>query len=254
MAVAIDLTGSVAVVTGVSDGGLGQGIAERFAAAGADVALLFRSAEDAANRLAQRLTADGITAKAYRADLTDEAEVADAFDAVVADLGSVDALVNNAGAQPVAMLDAMTLAEWRSVIDANTASTFLCTRAAADRMPAGGSVTHIASIEGHRMARGHAHYASSKAAVLMHAKAAAVELAPRSIRVNSVSPGLIDRPGLRQAWPDGVERWEATAPSGRLGQAADIGNACVYLASPLAQWITGTDLLVDGGISACPTW
>ena len=88
----------------------------------------------------------------------------------------------------------------------------------------------------------------------MHAKAAALAWGPHGIRVNSVSPGLIDRPGLADDWPEGVERWMAAVPLGRLGTPEDIGDACVFLCSDLARWITGTDLVVDGGILTNPTW
>jgi NAD(P)-dependent dehydrogenase (short-subunit alcohol dehydrogenase family) len=118
----------------------------------------------------------------------------------------------------------------------------------------GGSIIHIASIEGSQPAYGHAHYAASKAAIIMHARAAAIEYGPLGIRVNTVSPGLIARPGLEQDWPEGVGRWLAAAPLGRLGTGMDVANACLFLASPLASWITGHNLVVDGGMSAHPTW
>jgi len=254
MGIEIDLSGRVAVVTGVSDGGLGEGIARRFATAGADTALLYRSGKDHAEALAAELRAAGTRSTAIGADLTDEHDVERAFADVDDQLGPVDALVNNAGVQPVVPLGEMTAEQWRVVVDTNTTATFLCTRAAAAGMSGGGSVTHIASIEGHRMAIGHAHYCASKAAVLMHAKAAAVEYGPRGIRVNSVSPGLIERAGLAEQWPEGVNRWLAAAPAGRLGTTDDVADACVFLASPLAGWITGTDIVVDGGVSALPTW
>lgn len=88
----------------------------------------------------------------------------------------------------------------------------------------------------------------------MHARAAALELGPAGIRVNTVSPGLVDRPGLAEAWPEGVESWVSHAPLGRLATAEDIGNACVLLASPAASFITGQDLAVDGGMLATPGW
>jgi NAD(P)-dependent dehydrogenase (short-subunit alcohol dehydrogenase family) len=88
----------------------------------------------------------------------------------------------------------------------------------------------------------------------MHARAAAVELGPRGVRVNSVSPGLIHRDGIEEAWPDGVGRWKEKAPLGRLGDPRDVGDACVFLCSPMAKWITGVDLVVDGGVSARSTW
>ena len=88
----------------------------------------------------------------------------------------------------------------------------------------------------------------------MHARAAALEYGPRGIRVNTVSPGLIARPGIASEWPEGVAKWEEAAPLTRMGTPQDIGNACVFLASDLASWITGHDLVVDGGVTARPTW
>jgi NAD(P)-dependent dehydrogenase (short-subunit alcohol dehydrogenase family) len=126
--------------------------------------------------------------------------------------------------------------------------------AAAALRDTGGSITLIASVEGRRPAPGHAHYASAKAGVIMLARAAALEYGPAGIRVNSVSPGLIDRPGLADQWPDGLSRWQRAAPLGRVGTAAEVGDACVFLASPMAAFITGHDLAVDGGMSAVPGW
>lgn len=252
--ISMDLAGRVVAVTGISADGLGAGIADRFGVAGANVALLYRSAAEAATSQADRLRNLGVAVCTYRADLTDEDQVRSVFESIVADFGQLDVLVNNAGTQPVQALETMTADQWRAVVDTNATSTFLCTKHAASQMRNGGSIIHIASIEGHRMAHDHAHYSASKAAVLMHAKAAAVEYGSRGVRVNTVSPGLIDRPGLRQAWPDGVQRWEAAVPVGRVGHPTDVANACVFLASPLAEWITGADLVVDGGVSVTPTW
>jgi 3-oxoacyl-[acyl-carrier protein] reductase len=168
--------------------------------------------------------------------------------------GRLDAVVNNAGVQPVEPLPDMTTEQWQSVVDINLTGPFAVTQAAASLLPAGGSVTHIASIEGSHPAPGHAHYAASKAALIMHARAAALEYGPRGIRVNTVSPGLITRPGIESQWPEGVARWRSAAPLTRLGTPEDIGNACVFLASDLASWITGHDLVVDGGVTARPTW
>src|SRR5699024_6828940 len=157
------------------------------------------------------------------------------------------------GVQPVEPLDGMTVEQWRAVTDVNLTGTFAMTQAAASAMIAdgkGGSITHIASVEASLPAPSHAHYAASKAGVKMHARAAALELGPHNIRVNSVSPGLIDRGDLAETWPQGRESWLAAAPLGRTGTPADIGDACVFLASPLARWISGHDLVVDGGMSA----
>ncbi|MEV5310884.1 SDR family oxidoreductase [Streptomyces sp. NPDC052610] len=248
------LEGQTALVTGAG-GGIGRGIALRFAEHGAAVAVHCRTAVEQARAVADRIHGLGGRAVVLRGDLTDE----DACHRVVRDAaewagGRLTALVNNAGVQPVRELAGMTAEEWRTVVDTNLGSVFACTQAAVDVMGEGGSVTHIASIEASAPAPAHAHYSASKAAVVMHARAAALEYGPLGIRVNTVSPGLIDREGLAAAWPDGVRRWRQAAPLGRLGRPEDIGDACVFLASPLASWVTGHDLVVDGGVTARPTW
>ncbi|WP_128435425.1 SDR family NAD(P)-dependent oxidoreductase [Streptomyces cyaneus] len=251
------LEGQVALVTGAG-GGIGRGIAVRFAQEGAAVVLHCRTAVEAAGEVARGVRASGGRAVVLQADLTDE----DACRRLVAEAaewgdGRLTALVNNAGVQPTRELPGMTVAQWRAVVDTNLSSVFACTQAAAEIMRGqggGGSVTHIASIEASRPAPLHAHYSASKAAVVMHARSAALEYGRFGIRVNTVSPGLIDREGLEGAWPDGVRRWREAAPVGRLGRPEDVGDACVFLASGLASWVTGHDLVVDGGVSARPTW
>ncbi|MER6050313.1 SDR family NAD(P)-dependent oxidoreductase [Streptomyces sp. NPDC001793] len=256
-----DLSGQVVLVTGAS-GGIGRGIALRFAAAGADVVVHYRSGAAAARALVEEieqigeLGQGGGSALALRADLAVEEECHRLVAEAAAWRGRLTALVNNAGVQPTQELAGMSLADWRAVADPNVHSVFACTQAAVPvlREAGGGSVTHVASIEAERPAPRHAHYCASKAAVVMHARAAALEYGPYGIRVNSVSPGLIARPGLAEDWPEGVARWQRAAPTGRLGRPEDIGDACVFLASPMASWITGHDLVVDGGVSARPTW
>ncbi|MEU5213955.1 SDR family NAD(P)-dependent oxidoreductase [Streptomyces sp. NPDC020742] len=250
-----DLTGQVALVTGAA-GGIGRGIALRFAAAGAAVVVHHRTGAEAARALVARIEDGGGSARALRADLAVEEECHRLVEEAAGWRGRLTALVNNAGVQPVQALAGMSLADWRAVADVNVHSVVACTQAAVEvmRSAGGGSVTHIASIEADRPAPGHAHYCASKAAVVMHARAAALEYGGYGIRVNSVSPGLIARPGLEDDWPEGVRRWRAAVPTGRLGRPEDIGDACVFLASSMASWITGHDLVVDGGVSARPTW
>ncbi|MFF4962064.1 SDR family NAD(P)-dependent oxidoreductase [Streptomyces sp. NPDC001222] len=250
------LAGQTALVTGAG-GGIGRGIALRFAEEGAAVAVHCRTSVTAAREVAARIRDTGGRAVVLRADLTDE----DACRSLVREAaefgaGRLTALVNNAGVQPTRELAGMTAAEWRAVVDTDLSSVFACTQAAVEvmRETGGGTVTHIASIEATYPAPLHAHYCAAKAAVVMHARSAALEYGPLGIRVNAVSPGLIDRENLAEAWPEGVARWQRAAPTGRLGRPEDIGDACVFLASPLASWITGHDLVVDGGVSARPTW
>ncbi len=251
----IDLSGRVALVTGAS-AGIGAQVARAFGAAGAAVVVHARREDARVGDVITAIAAAGGRAVLATGNLADEAACAEVVEQAVRAFGRLDVLVNNAGVQPVQALDAMTLADWRAVVDVNLGATFACTQFAARQMrgSGGGSIIHIASIEGSQPAYGHAHYAASKAAIIMHARAAALEYGPLGIRVNTVSPGLITRPGLEQDWPDGVGRWLAAAPLGRLGTGMDVANACLFLASPMAAWITGHDLVVDGGMSAHPAW
>ena len=247
------LEGQVALVTGAS-GGIGRGIALRFAEEGAAVAVHCRTAVAAAREVASRIEDSGARAVVLEADLRDEDECHRLVREAAAWGGRLTALVNNAGVQPTQPLPGMTAADWRAVVETNLTGVFACTQAAAEVMGPGGCVTHIASIEARHPAPEHAHYSASKAAIVMHARSAALEYGPRGIRVNTVSPGLIDRAGLAEAWPEGVQRWGRKAPLGRLGRPEDVADACVFLASALASWVTGHDLVVDGGVSARPTW
>ncbi|MEV6522021.1 glucose 1-dehydrogenase [Longispora sp. NPDC051575] len=249
-----DLTGEVVLVTGAS-GGIGAGIASQFAWAGAHVVVHHHTGADAARAVVDEITEMGGSSVALQADLTSESACHDLVRRAFAWRGRLDNLVTSAGIQPVQDLATMTAEDWRRVHEANLTSAFSCTQAAAEVMAAhGGSITHIASIEGRQPAPGHAHYSAAKAALIMFARSAAVEYGPLGIRVNTVSPGLIERPGLAEDWPDGVRRWTGAVPLGRLGRPDDIGSACVFLASAAAAWITGNDLVVDGGMSARPTW
>jgi NAD(P)-dependent dehydrogenase (short-subunit alcohol dehydrogenase family) len=249
-----DFTGKVVLVTG-SGSGVGQGIAARFAEAGAKVMVHYGSSAAGAGALVQQIVAHGGAAVAVQADLTQAEDVARLIVQTVDAFGRIDVLINNAGAYPLASVLAMTPTQWDEVINANLRSVFLCTQAAAKQMIAqgdGGAIVNITSIEAEHPAPQHSHYNAAKAGVLMYTRAAAAELGIHNIRVNAVAPGLIWRAGIEQAWPDGVTRWQQAAPLQRLGQPEDVADACLFLASPAARWITGASLTVDGGIMTTP--
>jgi len=245
-----DFSRKTVLVTGAAQG-IGAGIADRFAAAGAQIVVHYRRSERAARERVAAIHAAGGQAIAVRADVTDKNDVVRLIDQVRGAFGRLDVLVNNAGVYPMAALLDMPEDEWDGVVNANLRSTFLCTQAAARAMKEqedGGAIVNIASIEAENAAMMHSHYNAAKAGVVMFTEAAAGELGQYGIRVNSVSPGLIWREGIEQAWPEGVERWMNAAPLTRLGRPEDIANACLFLASEAAEWITGANLRVDGGV------
>ncbi len=253
----LSLKGRVALVTGAS-GGIGAGIVKRLHAAGASVAVHYRSNAEGAQRLVTELGSRTFAVGGLSAgDVTDEDAVDSLLDSIHSALGIVDLLVNNAALQPLASMMDMSSAEFDAVMRANVGGVFTMTRAVARRLQAAtkaGAIVNVASIEGLQPALGHSHYSASKAAVLMHTRSAALELGPLGIRVNAVAPGLIDRDGLVEAWPEGVARWQSKAPLGRLGEPEDVADACLFLLSPAARWITGSTLTVDGGMLTHPIW
>ncbi|MGH3898098.1 MAG: SDR family NAD(P)-dependent oxidoreductase [Pseudonocardiaceae bacterium] len=252
----MDLSGTVIVVTGAG-GGLGGGIARAFAAAGAAVVVHYRSSAEQAAGVVADIIAGGGQALSAQCDVTDPDGCTGLMAAAVQAFGRLDTVVANAGVYPVTQLATMSVRQWREVVDTNLTGSFATVQAAASAMVErgdGGAIILIGSVEGAQPAWSHAHYCASKAAVIHFARTAALEYGRDGIRVNSVSPGLIWRDGLDREWPDGVARFRQAAPLGRLGRPADVGNACVFLASSMAEWITGQDLVVDGGVSAHPTW
>jgi NAD(P)-dependent dehydrogenase (short-subunit alcohol dehydrogenase family) len=252
----LDLSGKVALVTG-ANGGIGRGIARRLAEAGAAVGVHYRSGETGAKDVVSTIESVGGRAHTVHAELTDTASVESALDAVGETLGQVDILVNNAARQTHATLEEMDLDEWRGMLATNLDGVFLITKLVTNRMIArgsGGAVINIASIEGLQPSPTHGHYATSKAGLIMFTRAAALGLGRHGIRVNSVSPGVIHREGIETAWPEGVKRWMDAVPLGRMGTDEDVADAVLFLASPASRWITGANLVVDGGVTAGPAF
>ena len=252
----LELSGRVAVVTGASRG-IGSAIASRFAAAGAAVVVHYREREADARDLAARLEERGARAVAIGADLREPDEVERLFRDAADEVGDLDILVNNAGSYPRDRLVDASPENWKTVVETNLVSVHLATQAAARRLiarDAPGAIVNVASIEGLRPAPEHSHYVAAKSGVLAYTRSAALELGPHGIRVNAVSPGLIWREGIEKAWPEGVSSFRSRAPLARLGRPEEVAEACLFLASPRASFITGANLVVDGGILAAPAF
>ncbi|MEI2416514.1 glucose 1-dehydrogenase [Orrella sp. JC864] len=261
-----DLQGRVAVVTGASSG-IGRAIALSLAQAGARVAVNHSSGGRSAERaqeVCQAIAAAGGQAFAVQADVSQEADVERMLQAVQARYGELDILVNNAGVEDPAPIESMTLEQWRRVIDINLGGQFLCARAAARAFMArfpeppphrpAGNILFISSVHEVIPWAFQANYAASKGGISLLMKSLAQELAPRKIRVNSIAPGAIRTPINRQAWEteEALRQLLKLIPYGRIGEPEDIGRAAVWLASDASDYVTGTTLFVDGGMTLYP--
>ena len=236
----------VAVITG---GARGQGAAhaEALATAGFRVVIADVRDEDG-ERTAAGLAGRGLSVRYAHLDVTDEAEWAALVADVEAREGGLDVLVNNAGIIRVAPLRDLDMADWDLIQRVNATSVVLGVRAASPAMirRGGGSIVNVASTAAHRGAEGYAAYAASKAAVLAITRAAALELAPHGIRVNAISPGGVDTPMNDDEPPGGTS---AGAPLGRRAQPEEISPLVVYLATDASSYVTGSDVLIDGGVT-----
>ena len=246
----IDLTGKVALVTGGSRG-IGRSCVELLARAGADVIVNYRSSETSAAATVAPINATGRRARAIRADVSAADEVEALFGEVRAAWGSLDILVNNAGIIADSLVAAMEPADWDRVIEVNLRGAFLCTRAAMPLMLPrhAGKIINVASVSALGGGRGQANYAAAKGGLVAFSRACAVELAPKGIQVNAVLPGMISTEMSARARKRGGERLLEAIPSGRFGLPEEVAQAVLFLASPLADYITGQALAVDGGMA-----
>lgn len=241
---ALDLTGTVAIVTGGTKG-VGRGIAARFLEAGADVVVSARSEPDEPVTVGER------TAVFAPADVRDPDQARAVVDTAVERFGRVDALVNNAGGAPPAEAATSSPRFFESVVRLNLSSAFFLAQAANAVMQtqeAGGSIVNIASVSGMRPSPGTAAYGAAKAGLISLTTSLAVEWAPK-VRVNTVTPGYIrtELAHLHYGDEDGVAAVAGTIPLLRMGAPTDIGDACLYLSSPLASYVSGANVVVHGG-------
>jgi NAD(P)-dependent dehydrogenase (short-subunit alcohol dehydrogenase family) len=254
--ITLSLDGSKALVTGASSG-LGIFLAEALDAAGASVAIHYHDNKRGAEELASRLSNPSVV---IQANLGELADVSLLFNKATEALGPLDVLVNCAAAESQNVSDLADISDdlWSNTMMTNVDAPMLLTQlfSAQETLAknSGGSIINISSIEGSRPANGHSHYATSKAALEMLTKASALEFGARGIRVNAIAPGLINREGIEESWPEGVAAWKAAAPLGRLVDPNDIANTCVFLASPMSSSVTGTVLTMDCGLSIRPGW
>ena len=250
------LAGRNAVVTGAASG-IGRETALRFAEEGAAVVCADRDAEGAA-AVAAEIAAKGGTAHSAGVDIASEPEVARLAEEALAALGRIDVLVNNAGVTILGGVAELTEADWQREIDINLSGAYRVSKAFWPHFAeaGGGVILSTASIAGVIAAPQDAAYVASKAGLIMLTRCMALDGAPQGIRANCICPGFVDTPMFdgflaEQPEPDAaLARAAARTPLGRIGTPRDIADGFVYLASDDARWITGTALVIDGGLTA----
>ncbi|MEW2395759.1 SDR family oxidoreductase [Streptomyces sp. NPDC046862] len=257
------LKGQKALVTGANSG-IGLATAVALGRAGADVVVNYVVGAEEAEKVVQQIQDFGVRAYAHEADVSDEDQVVAMVARMVEEFGTIDIMVANAGLQRDAAVTDMTLAQWQKVIDVNLTGQFLCAREATKEFRRRGVVEEVSRSAGkiicmssvHQIIpwSGHVNYASSKGGVSMLMQTLAQELAPERIRVNAIAPGAIRTPINRDAWstPEAEADLLRLIPYRRVGDPDDIASAAVALASDLLDYVVGTTLYVDGGMTLFP--
>lgn len=257
------LTGQKALVTGANSG-IGEAVAIGLARAGADVVVNYFTNPEAAQKVVGAIEAEGVKGLALEADVSKEAEVEEMFKTAIEAFGTLDILVANAGLQRDSSLVDMTLAQWNTVIGINLTGQFLCAREIVKEFlrrgvrkevsVAAGKIICMSSVHEVIPWAGHVNYASSKGGINMMMKSLAQELAPHRIRVNAIGPGAIRTPINTSAWntPEAYADLMKLVPYRRIGEPEDIANVAVFLASDMADYISGITLFVDGGMTCYP--
>lgn len=258
MLMQISLDQQVALVTGASSG-IGAGVAQALAAAGAAVVINYHSQAAPAEALARKINAEGGRALAIGADVSKEDEVERLFAQTLDAFGTLDILVANSGLQKDAPAADMTLADWNAVINVNLTGQFLCARAALrifNRQGvregvsrAAGKIIHMSSVHQRIPWAGHVNYAASKGGVDLLMQTLAQEVSHQRIRINGIAPGAI-RTAINRDVPE--HDLLKLIPYGRVGDVDDVANAVVFLASDASDYIVGTTLFIDGGMSLYP--
>jgi glucose 1-dehydrogenase len=257
------LNGQKALVTGANSG-IGRGVAVGLAQAGADVVVNYVAGDDAANAVVAEIQQLGVNAFAHKADVSSEDQVAEMFKVMLQQFGTIDILINNAGLQRDAAFASMSLQNWNTVLNVNLTGQFLCAREAIREflrrgvVPsvscAAGKIICMSSVHQQIPWAGHANYASSKGGIKLLMESLAQEMAPHRIRVNGIAPGAIRTPINTEAWqtPEAYAALMTLVPYGRIGEPEDIARAAVWLASDQSDYVVGTTLFVDGGMTLYP--
>jgi 3-oxoacyl-[acyl-carrier protein] reductase len=239
----------VVLVTGASRG-IGRAIANQFAKAGAQVAFTYLSSVEKGEALVKELEAYGVKAKGYRSDasLFDAAE--ELVNAVMADFGQIDILINNAGITRDGLLMRMSEEQWDEVIQVNLKSVFNLTKAVIKPMmkAKSGSIINMTSVVGVKGNAGQANYAASKAGIIGFTKSVALELGSRNIRCNAIAPGFIETEMTGELNEAAIEEWKKAIPLKRGGEASEVADVCLFLGSDLSTYVTGQTIHVNGGL------